>query len=71
MYQTEKPVYMAGIYRTWEMEHTGRFILNKGEDENNVNVQTPSDSYDLRGFSEDEMADKIASIIEKDLGWNT
>ena len=29
MYQTEKPVYMAGIYRTWEMGLTRRFILNE------------------------------------------
>jgi hypothetical protein len=32
MYQTEKPVYMVGIYRIWEMELTRRFILNDGED---------------------------------------
>ena len=28
MYQTEKSVYMAGIYRIWEMGLTSRFILN-------------------------------------------
>jgi len=59
------------------MEENCEFIANEDAlrplsgDGINSNFQIPSDPYDLRGLSEDKIADKIPSVIIKDLGWNT
>jgi len=60
----------SGVFN---MEENSKFIENKetlkhlSGVEINAIVQTPSDQYDLRGLSEDEMAEKIASVIIKDI----